>query len=69
MKTSIDLSEGPEAFERFDNLVSVLSVPRSVILEPEAEYKKQAALNPQKRGPKAKRKSSSFRAPRVEPLS
>lgn len=45
-------------FEAFDALVrQVLSVPREEFLKREAEYKKQAALNPRKRGPKPKRKS------------
>jgi hypothetical protein len=67
MKRTPEMIEGPEAFTRFDNLVgSVLSIPRSVILKREAEYKKQAALNPHKRGPKPKRKSSAAsRAPRA----
>jgi len=61
-----DMIEGPEALARFNALVgSVLSVSRSVILEREAEYKKQAALNPRKRGPKPKRKSAVSRAPRA----
>ena len=60
MKQTSEIIEGKEAFTNFDSLVgSVLSVPRSVILEREAEYKKKAALNPQKRGPKPKRKSVS----------
>ena len=40
-------------FDRFSNLVShVLSVPKTEILRREAEYEKQAALNPNRRGPK-----------------
>jgi len=58
MKRSHEYIEGPEAFQNFDTLVgSVLAVPRSVIQEREERYKKQAALNPRKRGPK--KKSSS----------
>lgn len=34
----------------------VLSVPKSEILRREAEYRKQADLNPRKRGPKPKAK-------------
>lgn len=57
MKCQPKTNEGPEAFERFDKLVgTVLSVPRSVIQQREEEYKKQVALNPQKRGPKPKQK-------------
>ena len=44
-------------FEAFDALVGqLLSVPRAELLRREAEYKKQAALNPRKRGPKPKQK-------------
>ena len=54
----VEIIEGREAFTNFDSLVgSVLSVPRSVIQQREAEYKKQAALNPHKRGPKKKASS------------
>ena len=45
--------DAPEAFARFDALVrKVLSVPHEDIMRREAEYKRQAALNPNKRGPK-----------------
>jgi hypothetical protein len=58
--------EGPEAFARFDAIMAkLLSVPRAVLLAREAEYKRQAALNPSKPGPKPKvkrRRSSSGRA-------
>jgi hypothetical protein len=48
--------EGPEAFARFDALVrKVLSVPHEEIMRREAEYKKQSAANPHRRGPKPKR--------------
>ena len=48
--------EGAEAFTRFDKAVcKVLSVPRAELLKREEEYKKQAAANPHKRGPKPKR--------------
>lgn len=54
------MREGPEAFMRFDaTMKKLLAVPHSVLLQREAEYKKQAALNPRKRGPKPKQKSSS----------
>jgi len=55
MKRTPEIIEGPEAFQNFDTLVgSVLAVPRSVIQERQEKYKKQAALNPRKRGPKKK---------------
>jgi len=55
----LDIVEGSEALRRFDALVgSVLSVSREELLRREAEYKKKAALNPRKRGPKPKRAAS-----------
>jgi hypothetical protein len=66
MKPSAEMIEGSEAFERFDALVgAALSVPRSVILKREAAYKKQAAKNPNRRGPKPKKDAS--RAPGASP--
>jgi len=46
----------PESeFDAFTRVVDkVLSVPKSEILRREAEYRKQADLNPRKRGPKRK---------------
>jgi hypothetical protein len=45
--------------QRFDAaLRKILSVPRAVILEREAEYQRKAALNPNRRGPKRKVKPS-----------
>jgi len=56
-------------FEAFDQLVGqLLSVPRAEILRREAEYKKKAALNPKKRGPKQKQKSG-VHGPAVPPPS
>ena len=41
--------------KRFDALVrKVISVPKSEIARREEEYKRQAAMNPNKRGPKRK---------------
>ncbi len=49
--------EGPQAFERFRNAMkSALSVPHSVIQERIEQHRKQAAKNPNKRGPKRKGK-------------
>jgi hypothetical protein len=51
-------------FARFAKLVDgVLSVPKTEILRREAEYQKQAALNPKRRGPKRKIKPSAFPGP------
>jgi hypothetical protein len=45
--------EGPEAFQRFDSLMTALvAVPRSEIEKRERAYRKQAETNPKKRGPK-----------------
>jgi hypothetical protein len=49
--------EGTEAAARFDALVrKVLSVPHAEIMRREAEYKRQSAMNPNRRGPKPKDK-------------
>jgi hypothetical protein len=57
MKRHPEMNEGPEAFTRFkDAMRTILSVPRSELLRREEEYK-QAALNPNKRGPKPKVRS------------
>jgi hypothetical protein len=45
-------------YERFTALVDrVLAVPHSVIKERIDEHRRQAALNPNRRGPKPKRKA------------
>ena len=45
-------------YERFTSLVdSVLAVPHSVIKERVEEHRKQSALNPNRPGPKPKRKN------------
>lgn len=55
-----EYTEGPEAAMRFDALVrQVLAVPHSELVRREAEYKRQSALNPHRRGPKAKVKPSA----------
>jgi len=58
MKTgTADMIEGPEAFTRFDAAIrTLLTVPKTELLKREAAYKKKAALNPNKRGPKPKAK-------------
>jgi hypothetical protein len=57
MQRKSETVEDPEAFARFDALVrKVLSVPHEEIMRREAEYKRQSAMNPHRRGPKAKRK-------------
>jgi hypothetical protein len=69
------VSESNTQFETFANLVgSVLSVSKAEILRREAEYEKQAALNPKRRGPKkgSKRKTkrpSASPGPADKPLA
>jgi len=47
-------------YKRFTNAVErIMSIPKTEILRREAEYKKQADLNPRKRGPKRKAKPSA----------
>jgi hypothetical protein len=42
-------------YDAFTNAVEhIMAVPKAEILRREAEYKKQADLNPRKRGPKRK---------------
>jgi hypothetical protein len=60
MKLDSERIEGPEASARFDALVrKVLSVPHEEIMRREAEYKRQSAANPNRRGPKPKQKPST----------
>jgi len=60
MKSEPEMIEGPDAFRQVDEAVSrLLTVPKSVLLEREAAYKKRAALNANKRGPKPKQSSVS----------
>jgi len=57
VKPQPETVEGPDAPARFDVLVrKVLSVPHEEIMRREAEYKRQSAMNPHRRGPKPKRK-------------
>lgn len=54
-KVKPEIIEGPEASQRFDALVrKVLAVPHEEIVRREAEYKRQSAMNPNRRGPKKK---------------
>jgi len=45
------------------NVERIMSIPKAEILRREEESRKQAALNPNKRGPKPKRKRSASRVP------
>lgn len=56
----MEYTEGPEAFRQFDEGVKqILSVPHSTLARRERAYKKKAAANPNRRGPKPKVKPSA----------
>lgn len=56
--------EGPEAYRRFETAVkAVLTVPHSKVQKQIEEHRKQAALNPNRRGPKRKIKPSASPGP------
>jgi hypothetical protein len=47
--------EGPEAFRRFDAMMTALvAVPKSVVEKREKAYRKKVDANPNRRGPKRK---------------
>lgn len=55
---ALSLMKHSAEFEAFDNLVGrVLAVPSSVIKQRLEEHRKQAALNPNRPGPKPKQKA------------
>jgi hypothetical protein len=56
--------EGPEAYQRFENTMKgILAVPRAVIQQRIEEARRLAALNPNRPGPKSKRKARSKAQP------
>ena len=59
MKVKPEYIEGPEAAERFHAAMKgILAVPHSVIQERIEAHRREAALNPNKRGPKPKPSAS-----------
>ena len=66
MKAEPEMHEGLEAFTRFeDAMKKVISVPHAEIQRRIEEERKASALNPNRRGPKPKRKRGASRAPGV----
>ena len=54
---STEMHEGTEAFNRFRNIMKqVLSVPHDEVQKRIEEHRKHAAVNPNKRGPKPKKR-------------
>jgi hypothetical protein len=59
-----------QEFDVFTNLVDrVLAVPHEVIKRRVEEHRKQAAMNPNRPGPKPKRKIKPSASGRAKPLS
>ena len=57
MKRDREMIEGPEAFKRFKNVMQqVLSVPHDEVKKRIEKHREAAALNPNKRGPKTKKR-------------
>jgi hypothetical protein len=57
MKRQMEMVEGPEAWKRFEGMMkSVLAVPHSEIQKRIEEHRREAAVNPNRRGPKRKSK-------------
>jgi len=66
MASDSKMIEGPEAFRRFENTMKkVIAVPHAEIQRKIEEHRREAALNPNRRGPKPRRKSAASRAPRA----
>jgi hypothetical protein len=52
-----EMIEEPEAWQRFKRgMKALMQVPRAEVLRQEREHQEQAAKNPNRRGPKPKRK-------------
>jgi len=60
-----EAATSPE-YDAFKVLLNrIASVPRAVLQQREADYKKRSVLNPSKPGPKPKRKRGAGRVPAV----
>jgi hypothetical protein len=60
MQRKAEYVEGPEAFERFQNVMKgVLAVPHAEIQKRIEEHRVESAHNPKRRGPKRKIKPSA----------
>jgi hypothetical protein len=59
-----EMIEGPEAWTRFESVMrKVVAVPHSEIKKHIEAHRKEAANNPNRRGPKRKVKSSASHGP------
>jgi hypothetical protein len=57
MKSKAEYVEGPEAWARFQNAMKkVIAVPHAEIQRRIEEHREESAKNPNRRGPKPKRK-------------
>jgi hypothetical protein len=61
-RTEPEMIEGPAAFARFDNAMkAIISVPHAEIQKRIEAHRKEAAKNPNRRGPKPKARNGSGR--------
>lgn len=66
MITAVKESSTSPDYNRFKALLNhIMAVPHTEIVRREAEYKRQSDLNPNKPGPKPKRKRAVGRVPAV----